>query len=65
MILIRLGAATLVAAALGLLLAPAPPPAGAERQLDPCALERFRANPNPLLPDRPNRFGRRRNSNIA
>ena len=66
MILTRLAAATLLVAALGLLLAPAPaPPARAERQADPCLFNRFRANPDPLPPDRPNRFGRRRNSNIA
>ena len=66
MILIRLAAATLVAALLGHLLAPASaPPVRAERPTDPCALLRFRDNPNPLPPDRPNRFGRRRNSNIA
>ena len=65
MVLIRLGAASLIAALLSLLFAPASPSAQAERQGDPCALLRFRDNPNPLPPDRPNRFGRRRNSHIA
>ncbi len=65
MILIRLGVATLVAALLGLLLAPAAaPPASAGRRTDPCLFQRFRANPNPLPPDRPNRYGRRK-SDIA